>query len=99
MSLYEVSDVKPGRSFYLVDAQGLRSAPPMERIIGLGKAIADALSIRPLQIDIDNPAIVDGRLKVDKSMMRERFAVRLRRGSSSFRWKCSKSSREASTPC
>lgn len=62
---------------YLVDAQGLGAAPPSERVTGLGKAIADALSIRPSQIDVDNPAIVDGKLQVDKFHMRGRFAMRL----------------------
>jgi len=62
---------------YLVDAQGLGAAAPRERVAGLGKAMADALSIRPSQIDVDNPAIIDGRLKVDKFQMRGRFAMRL----------------------
>ena len=62
---------------YLVDAQGLGAAAPSERVAGLGKAMADALSIRPSQIDVDNPAIIDGRLKVDKFQMRGRFAMRL----------------------
>lgn len=62
---------------YLVDAQGLSAAPPSERVTGLGTAMADALSIRPSQIDVDNPAIVDGKLKVDKFQMRGRFAMRL----------------------
>ena len=62
---------------YLVDAQGLSAAPPGERVAGLGKAMAEALSIRPSQIDVDNPTIVEGRLKVDKFQMRGRFAMRL----------------------
>ncbi|WP_236201228.1 helicase-related protein [Pseudomonas pseudonitroreducens] len=62
---------------YLVDAQGLSAISPGERVIGLGKAMADALSIRPSQIDVDNPAIIEGRLKVDKFQMRGRFAMRL----------------------
>lgn len=62
---------------YLVDAQGLSAISPGERVIGLGKAMADALSIRPSQIDVDNPSIVEGRLKVDKFQMRGRFAMRL----------------------
>jgi len=62
---------------YLVDAQGLSAAPPGERVIGLGKAMADALSIRPSQIDVDNPIVVEGRLKVAKFHMRGRFAMRL----------------------
>lgn len=62
---------------YLVDAQGLSAAPARERVIGLGKAMADALSIRPSQIDVDNPTITEGRLQVDKFQMRGRFAMRL----------------------
>ena len=54
-------------------------APPRpgERVAGLGKAMAEALAIRPSQIDVDNPTILDGRLKVDKFQMRGRFAMRL----------------------
>ena len=62
---------------YLVDAQGLSAAAPGERVIGLGKAMADALSFRPSQIDVDNPTISEGRLKADKFQMRGRFAMRL----------------------
>lgn len=62
---------------YLVDAQGLSASAPSERVAGLGKAMADSLSIRPSQIDVDNPAVVEGRLKVDKFQMRGRFAMRL----------------------
>lgn len=62
---------------YLVDAHGLSAAAPGERVIGLGKAMADALSVRPSQIDVDNPTITEGRLKVDKFQMRGRFAMRL----------------------
>lgn len=62
---------------YLVDAQGLGGAEPGDRVVGLGLAMADALSIRPSQIDVDNPTLVDGRLKVDKFQMRGRFAMRL----------------------
>nr|WP_315050410.1 helicase-related protein [uncultured Brevundimonas sp.] len=62
---------------YLVDAQGLSAAPAGERVTGLGKAMAEALSIRPSQIDVDNPVIVEGKLKVDKFQMRGRFAMRL----------------------
>ena len=62
---------------YLVDAQGLSAAEPGVRVAGLGQAMADALSIRPSQIDVDNPTLVDGKLKVDKFQMRGRFAMRL----------------------
>ena len=62
---------------YLIDAQGLATAVPGERVTGLGKAMADALSVRPSQIDVDDPTLVDGRLKVEKFQMRGRFAMRL----------------------
>ncbi|MBN8607439.1 MAG: hypothetical protein J0L81_11010 [Caulobacterales bacterium] len=62
---------------YLVDAQGLSAAAPEDRVAGLSTAMSDALSIRPSQIDVDNPMIVDGRLKLDKFHMRGRFAMRL----------------------
>jgi len=62
---------------YLIESQGLSDALPAERVTGLGKAIADALSIRPSQIDVENPTVVDGRLKIDKFQMRGRFAMRL----------------------
>jgi hypothetical protein len=62
---------------YLVDAQGLSAVEPGPRVVGLGQAMADALSIRPSQIDVDNPALIDGKLKVDKFQMRGRFAMRL----------------------
>ena len=39
--------------------------------------MADALSIRPSHIDVDNPTLLDGKLKIDKFQMRGRFAMRL----------------------
>lgn len=63
---------------YLVDAQGLSAAPSNERVDGLGRAMAEALSIRPSQIDVDNPRIEEGRLRIGPSFkMRGRFAMRL----------------------
>lgn len=62
---------------YLVDAQGLGSSASKSKVEGLGTAMADALSIRPSQIDVDNLKLVDGKLKVDKFQMRGRFAMRL----------------------
>jgi hypothetical protein len=62
---------------YLVDAQGLSAAEPGPRVVGLGQAMAYALSIRPSQIDVDNPTLLDGKLKIDKFQMRGRFAMRL----------------------
>lgn len=62
---------------YLVDAQGLSAASPEERVAGLSAAMANALSIRPSQIEVDNPTIMDGRLKMENFQMRGRFAMRL----------------------
>lgn len=62
---------------YLVDAEGLGAADPSVRVTGLGIAMANALSIRPSQIDVDNPTLVDGSLKFEKFQMRGRFAMRL----------------------
>ncbi|SIR42208.1 helicase-related protein [Bosea sp. TND4EK4] len=62
---------------YLVDAQGLSAAEPGDRVAGLGQAMADTLSIRPSQIDVDNPTLIEGKLKVGKFHMRGRFAMRL----------------------
>jgi hypothetical protein len=62
---------------YLVDAEGLVAANAGERVERLAAAMSDALSIRPSQIDVDSPEIVDGRLKVDNFQMRGRFAMRL----------------------
>jgi hypothetical protein len=62
---------------YLIDALGLRTSEAGDRVQGLSRAMADALSIRPSQIDVDNPQIIEGRLKVEKFQMRGRFAMRL----------------------
>ena len=72
-----VDTMAHGEKMALMDAQGLSGAAPGERVAGLEKATAEALSIRPSQIDVDNPTIADGRLKVDKFQMRGRFAMRL----------------------
>ena len=62
---------------YLVDAEGLGVRPAGERVAGLAKAMATALSVRPSQIDIDDPAVENGELVIGKFQMRGRFAMRL----------------------
>ena len=62
---------------YLVDAEGLGVRPAGERVAGLAKAMATALSVRPSQIDIDDPAVENGQLVIGKFQMRGRFAMRL----------------------
>jgi len=62
---------------YLVDALGLSAADSGSRVVGLGEAMAVAMSIRPSQIDVDNPTLLEGKLKIDKFQMRGRFAMRL----------------------
>ena len=62
---------------YLVDAEGLGARSSTERVAGLGKAIAEALSIRPSQIDVDDLALEKDQLVISKFQMRGRFAMRL----------------------
>jgi hypothetical protein len=62
---------------YLVDAEGLGARPSSERVLGVSKAIAEALSIRPSQIDVEDPTLGDKKLIINKFQMRGRFAMRL----------------------
>ncbi|MDZ4320961.1 MAG: hypothetical protein U1A07_19335, partial [Phenylobacterium sp.] len=62
---------------YLVDAEGLGARPSAERVAGVSKAILDALSIRPSQIDVDDPMVEGKKLVINKFQMRGRFAMRL----------------------
>lgn len=62
---------------YLVDAEGLGARPSAERIAGVSKAITDALSIRPSQIDVEDPTVDGTNLVINKFQMRGRFAMRL----------------------
>ena len=61
----------------LVEAEGLVSATPHERVRGLGEAVHDILSLRPSQIEVDDPQIRDGRVCMDEFTLRGRFAMRL----------------------
>ena len=62
---------------YLVEAEGLSARPSVERVTGVSEAIANALSIRPSQIDVEYPTVAGQRLVIDKFQMRGRFAMRL----------------------
>ncbi|TGU46793.1 DEAD/DEAH box helicase [bacterium M00.F.Ca.ET.152.01.1.1] len=62
---------------YLVDAEGLGARPSVDRIAGVSKAIADALSIRPSQIDVEDPTVDGDTIVINKFQMRGRFAMRL----------------------
>ena len=62
---------------YLVDAEGLGARPSAERVTGIGKAISDALAIRPSQIDVEDPTVDGKKLVINKFQMRGRFAMRL----------------------
>ncbi len=62
---------------YLLEAEGLGVHPPGERVDGLAKAMANALSVRPSQIEVDDPIVTNDRLTIRKFQMRGRFAMRL----------------------
>lgn len=62
---------------YLVDAEGLGGRAPEERASGVARAMVTALSIRPSQIDVDDPQVNDDSITMGKFQMRGRFAMRL----------------------
>jgi hypothetical protein len=62
---------------YLVDAEGLASCPSSERIAGVARAMSEALSVRPSQIEVDNPVVAQDKLVMRRFQMRGRFAMRL----------------------
>lgn len=62
---------------YLVDAEGLGVRPAEERAVGVGRAMASALAIRPSQIDVDDVHVDGKSLAIRKFQMRGRFAMRL----------------------
>ena len=62
---------------YLVDAEGLGARPAEERAIGVARAMAQALAIRPSQIDVDDVHVDGEALAISKFQMRGRFAMRL----------------------
>lgn len=62
---------------YLVDAEGLGARPAAERSIGVARAMASALAVRPSQIDVDDVHVDGDALSIGKFQMRGRFAMRL----------------------
>lgn len=62
---------------YLVDAEGLGARPAEERAVGVARAMASALAIRPSQIDVDDVHVDGKALAISKFQMRGRFAMRL----------------------
>lgn len=61
----------------LVESEGLADAAPSFRALELSKVISRALSLHPSQIEVDDPQVHYGRLKIKKFTMRGRFAMRL----------------------
>ena len=62
---------------YLVDSEGLGARPAEERAVGVARAMAQALAIRPSQIDVDDVHVDGEALDIRKFQMRGRFAMRL----------------------
>ena len=62
---------------YLVDAEGIGARPAEDRAIGVARAMAQALAIRPSQIDVDDVRVDGESLAISKFQMRGRFAMRL----------------------
>ena len=61
----------------LVESEGLTDAKPRDRVKRLADAISRALSLLPSQIEVDDPQVRSGRLRINKFTMRGRFAMRL----------------------
>ena len=61
----------------LVESEGLANAKPHDRVTGLADAIKRVLSLLPSQIEVDDPRVRSGRLRIQKFSMRGRFAMRL----------------------
>lgn len=63
---------------YLLEGEGLTSSGPADRVAGVAKAMADALSIRPSQIEVDDVGVENGGIVFRQPIrMRGRFAMRL----------------------
>jgi len=62
---------------YLVDAEGLGALPAVDRATGVARAMAQALAIRPSQLDVDDVHVEGEALAISKFQMRGRFAMRL----------------------
>jgi hypothetical protein len=63
---------------YLVEGEGLSGKGAVERVTGVAQAMANALSIRPSQIDLDDVGVESGKIVLRPPIrMRGRFAMRL----------------------
>ncbi len=61
----------------LVESEGLTNEEPRLRATELARAIGRAISLLPSQIEVDEPCVRAGRLRIRKYIMRGRFAMRL----------------------
>ena len=61
----------------LVESEGLRDAEAGHRVTKLSESIARVLSLLPSQIEVDDPQVRSGRLRLKKFTLRGRFAMRL----------------------
>ena len=61
----------------LVESEGLTDKEPRLRVTELAGAVGRAISLLPSQIEVDEPRVRAGRLRIRKSTMRGRFAMRL----------------------
>ncbi len=61
----------------LVESEGLTDKEPRLRVTELACAVSRAMSLLPSQIEVDEPLVRAGRLRIRKSTMRGRFAMRL----------------------
>lgn len=62
---------------YLIEGLGVGGKPGSAQAVELSDAIRAAVSVRPSQIDVESPRVVDGRLSFERFQMRGRFAMRL----------------------
>tara|TARA_R110002072_G_scaffold91255_6_gene203546 strand:+ start:488 stop:3625 length:3138 start_codon:yes stop_codon:yes gene_type:complete len=61
----------------LVESEGLVDSTPEDRVRGLSEKINAVLSLRPSQIEVDDPHVHDGEVRIEQFSLRGRFAMRL----------------------
>ena len=61
----------------LVESEGLRDAEGQHCVDKVSESIARVLSLLPSQIEVDEPVVRSGRLRLRKFTLRGRFAMRL----------------------
>ena len=61
----------------LVESEGLRDADAGHCVTKLSESIARVLSLLPSQIEVDDPQVHSGRIRLKKFTLRGRFAMRL----------------------